>query len=460
MTRRQLLSVTASAGAAVVVAACGAVPAAPAEAPKEAAKPAATPVAKAEAKEVQYWSHPTLGFQDGAVGAGFIALFQEKNPALRVKAIPTSYGDTINKLPAAVAGGAAPDLSYIDRFVPKTYAATGVVANITDWVKGSKVMDPKDVWERILNDVTYKGRYFGWPWAPDSTTLFLNNDALLEVGLDPAKPPATWDDMQSAVNKLFKKSGAEIARLAFAPGFGSEGNAGGWQVPYWQQGGELLSADETKSTINNEKAVRAFEYTLRLYEAQGGYDAIGAWVKAGQANPRDLLPLGKLAMLMEKYYTPIQKEHKEKWDKIKFTLSTMPIPPGGQNATSGAGWAHIIPTGAKNGEAAFAFLEFLFDKPQDLRYADVAEHMAVRKSVANSNDFIKNNPIRQHAVKEMAGARWVVTAPGGLQILGVHDGELPLNIWQKKKTIPEALAEAEAKCQKFLDEAEAKSVVK
>ena len=71
-------------------------------------------------------------------------------------------------------------------------------------------MQPDDIWERILNDVTYKGRHFGWPWGPDTRTLFLNHDILIEVGLDPEEPIGDWEAFHNASSKIHTLEGENI----------------------------------------------------------------------------------------------------------------------------------------------------------------------------------------------------------------------------------------------------------
>ena len=58
-------------------------------------------------------------------------------------------------------------------------------------------------------NVTYRGHHFGLPWSADVRTLFYNNDALLEVGLDPERPPTSWDEFHDAINKTFKKEAGQ-----------------------------------------------------------------------------------------------------------------------------------------------------------------------------------------------------------------------------------------------------------
>jgi len=287
--------------------------------------------------------------------------------------------------------------------------------------------------------------------------MFFNNDLLVAAGVDPAKPPATWDEMLAAVPKLFKKEGENIAQFAFVPLWGSGGALAGWMIPYWQQNGELLSADERKSTLNNDKMVKAFEYTKRIYDLQGGRPAIEK-ARGDQVHEK-IFSGGKLAMYFETYDTPFHQDKKDAWGKIKWSVNFAPIPPGGRPATYGGGWSNVIPMGAKNPDVAFAFIEFLTEPSVEARWQDFLGRIPSRKSVANSNDWQKGQPIRAHAAKEMAGANWVVTAPGGGPILQVHI-QLAVDIYDGKKTIQEALKEADEKTQQLLDEAEKTSVVK
>ena len=126
-----------------------------AEAPKAEEEKAAAPM---EASEVVYWSLTSAwGSFNEEIGAELVAEFNETFEAYNVTTVPKSGRDNRDTLPAAVAGGAAPDMAFQDRYIPKTMAVNGVVRDITDMVKASSIINTSDMWERILNDVTYRG---------------------------------------------------------------------------------------------------------------------------------------------------------------------------------------------------------------------------------------------------------------------------------------------------------------
>ena len=62
-------------------------------------------------------------------------------------------------------------------------------------------------------------------------------------------------------------AGGEIETLGFDPFLGS-GGVYRWLVPYWQLGGELLSPDKEKVTLNNERAAEALTWLKKVVDSQ------------------------------------------------------------------------------------------------------------------------------------------------------------------------------------------------
>ena len=206
--------------------------------------------------------------------------------------IVTTYGDTINKLPTVVAGGIPPDISYIDAYLPKDFGVRGIAADITNYVKASTVIDPEDYYPRVVFRLDLPrplvraalgahGLYLlsttktsSWKWVSIRTA-----------------GPANWDELDAAIQQTLKKEGDNIERLGFWYGNSS---LVWWLVPFWQQGGRLLSDDELTSTIDNETMVTAFDLTLRFFDLQGGLDAMNAF--RGDERHQHLFSTGRCAM--------------------------------------------------------------------------------------------------------------------------------------------------------------------
>ena len=72
---------------------------------------------------------------------------------------------------------------------------------------------------------------------------------------------------------------------------------------------------------------------------------------------------------------------------FKFGFMDYPKPAGGKVANYAGGWAINIPKGAKNPDAAFAFIEHLYLPENDLKWHAFHLRVPVHQSVAKSVDF-------------------------------------------------------------------------
>ena len=145
---------------------------------------------KMETVEVEFWSLNGFwaSFTEG-VGLELRDEFNSMQDAIHIKTLPTPWGETFEKMPAAVAANAAPDMSFAPRFTIKTLAHAGLASEMTDMVKASSTIDNSDMWQEILNDAVWQGRQFAVPFTPDARTLFIGHENMIEGGLDPENPP-------------------------------------------------------------------------------------------------------------------------------------------------------------------------------------------------------------------------------------------------------------------------------
>ena len=75
----------------------------------------------------------------------------------------------------------------------------------------------------------------------------------------------------------------------------------------------------------------------------------------------------------------------------------------------------------------------------------------MRKSVAESADYIQDDPFKVLIIKEMDGARFVASVPGARGILGAT-GEAINSVRKGEATIPDALQLFQDKGQASMDE--------
>jgi ABC-type glycerol-3-phosphate transport system substrate-binding protein len=394
---------------------------------------------------VHVWAHANFPFHED-VGGEIARSLTTKYPNLTVQSEPIS-GNAYEKLTAAVAAGDPPEISNGEPSDVQTLGANGVVISLDDYFKRSREVKKDDIWPSIMVDVTYKGKPYGINYAPDLRVLYVSANSYRAAGLDANKPPATWDDLERAIGTVRRGGqGGDIEHLGFDPFLGS-GGVYRWMVPYWQLGGELLNADETKVTINNEKAVQALTWLKKVIDAQGSYEKMQAFEKG--TTYQQLFMDNKVAHLYATFAERAQVFQKQA-PNLQYGFATYPLPPGGKRANYGSGWAFTVSKGAKNPDGAWAFLEHFMADENNLKFADRYDRIPMRASTTKSERYHRNDPFRKLAIEEMPGRKSVICVPGASEALPL-EGTFVTNIVLGKTSIREGLQTAEQQIQQALD---------
>jgi multiple sugar transport system substrate-binding protein len=309
------------------------------------------------------------------------------------------------------------------------------------------VVKKTDLWPTHVTDLTYQGNLVAMPMGPDLRILYISSDRYRANGLDPERPPRTWAELEQAVAKVFRAGGDEIEHLGFDPVLGS-GGVHRWLVPYWQLGGESLSPDGQKVTIFNEKGIQAMQWLLKLYNLQGGEARIRRFKAAAPNEPAHFIQ-GRVTHYYDAYTRRAQVFQKEA-PQLQFAFATYPVPPNGKRANYGGGWANVLAAGAKNPEAAWAFLEFLSEDDQNLKLVDRYDQLPIRVATARSERFTKRDPFRILAAEEIPFRKFVIAAPGGSETLPLQ-AAMVNNILQGQVSVADGLKDGQDQMQQVLD---------
>src|ERR1035437_6878053 len=215
---------------------------------------AATPVT------VTIWSTAT----DGPVGptpiaAGVkavIAHYQQLHAGIKIdwsEYTPQQDPSSYQTLVTAIAGGKAPDVAEIDRFLTAEFAAEGAVEPIGSYLPknaASLVTDKllPGAWAELHG---FNGQLYGVPVVYDNVgfwALYYNKTMLQAAGI--TTPPTTWAQLNADAKLATKKAGSRITTLGYLPYSDTAGEMDGFL--YGAQGhlvfpngktGHLHSAD-------------------------------------------------------------------------------------------------------------------------------------------------------------------------------------------------------------------------
>lgn len=179
--------------------------------------------------------------------------FEQTHPNITIKADSSSWDP--KTFPALLAGGTLDDAFEVPFTEPQGIIARGQAADITDYIKSwSHFASFSPGALSIVQDA--KGRIYGIPVSGYALGLLYNRAFFKDAGLDPDKPPATWDEFRDAAKKI---------AAAGHPGFAetSKDNQGGWHFTAWMDsaGGKLEAQENGKWTavFSNETGVKVLQ---------------------------------------------------------------------------------------------------------------------------------------------------------------------------------------------------------
>jgi ABC-type glycerol-3-phosphate transport system substrate-binding protein len=262
VTRRTFLKAAALSSGALALAACAAPPApsAPAAtASGETTAPAEAPAA-AGANKVTLWGWWAARMKLFETAA---ADFSQANPdtAITVEVFDDEFW---NKLFAALSANTAPTLAKMQTtnyFKLRQQEQLLPLDEATLPSGELKRIYPNHAWD------TYG--YFVAPEGNQTAILTYNKAMFTEAGLDPDKPPATWDEFFAAAEKLTQRDGQTLKVAGF--------QYDDWLPalnPLYQQGSNVIKRDgETvTATFDTPEMERALNFFVELAEKRQAFD--------------------------------------------------------------------------------------------------------------------------------------------------------------------------------------------
>lgn len=124
------------------------------------------------------------------------------------------YPETMTATIAAFRAGQAPHLVQIFEVGTASMLAAGkAVKQVWELAKETGApIDPAAYIPAVRGYYSLPdGRMASMPFNSSSAIMWINKDAFAKAGLDPAKPPATWPDVEQAARTIKAKAAAEVA---------------------------------------------------------------------------------------------------------------------------------------------------------------------------------------------------------------------------------------------------------
>ncbi|MBA8795019.1 multiple sugar transport system substrate-binding protein [Friedmanniella endophytica] len=252
------------------------------------------------------------------------------------------------KFVTRVASGNVPDVVQMGAQSVASYAAQGLIQPLDGCFSAHQVDPAKTYYGSVRDDVTYQGKIWGVPQFYQPPAIILNERVIKQAGLtdadfDTSKP----DQLVATAKKLYQQKGGNPSRLGFDPV--ASGQPGLWILGY----GGKLADDQGKPTLDDPSNVKGIEVLKQLEDAQGGYAKIKSFSDAfdtfgaGNQFVKDQVA----AQVDAQWYVNVLAPYVD-----KVQIGAVPFRGSdGQPFTVASGQAFVIPTAAKNKDAACAW---------------------------------------------------------------------------------------------------------
>ena len=200
------------------------------------------------------------------------------------------------------------------------------------------------------------GKFTAIPWDGDMYILYYRSDWFEKAGLDPAKPPATYDQMLEWARLFHGKdmNGNGKPVFGYVPRMRRVQNYYWWAAKMAAWGGDWFDKN-WKPTVNAPECVAALEFCIKLKEV-----APPNAVELGYADVNRMFMAGEAAFV-EQFQDLSNAARDPKNSQVvgKYRTAVLPAGPGGKRPYLAGGVTGGISKISKNQEAAYLWLRWM-----------------------------------------------------------------------------------------------------
>ncbi|MFE4581525.1 ABC transporter substrate-binding protein [Streptomyces chartreusis] len=291
-----------------------------------------------------------------------IASFEKANPDIDVVAHDAFPCQDPKTFDAKLAGGQMEDVFYTYFTDARHVVDINQAADLTSYVKELKSYGT--IQQQLRDIYTVDGKVYGIPRTGYSMGLIYNKKLFEKAGLDPEKPPATWDELRAAAKKIAGLGGGTVGYADY-----SAQNQGGWHftAELYSQGGDVVSADGKKATVDTPEGRAVLQ---NLHDMRWTDNSMGSKQLLVINDVQQMMGSGKLGMyLSAPDNIPILV--KEKGGDYK-DLALAPMPGGEGTLIGGDGYMFNKKASPEQIRAGLKWLDHMFLTPGDGFLGDYA----------------------------------------------------------------------------------------
>ncbi|MFE6918675.1 ABC transporter substrate-binding protein [Streptomyces rubiginosohelvolus] len=288
---------------------------------------------------------------------GVIASYEKKHPDVDVKWVDVPFAGAQEKMTANAVAGTLPDVVNLNPQFAQALEAKGLFVDMDSAAKDIKGDYVPGAWDAFTVP-GIKGS-FGIPWYLTSEVTMYNKALFEKAGLDPAKPPATFEELLA--------SGAELSAKGKGASYGLHpALENRFITDLAKQGVPLLDESGKKWTFNTPEAAAylgdlADAYKKGVFPKDSITQDHTKSTEAYQAGRIGVLPSGPNFLTIIKENAP----------KVAEQTGVGPQITGASGATNMSVMGLLVPKSSKNQAAAISFASYMANAENQLAFSKI-----------------------------------------------------------------------------------------
>jgi sn-glycerol 3-phosphate transport system substrate-binding protein len=403
---------------------------------------------------IHFW-HAMTG-QLGEATEALVKKFNDSQAEYEVKAINKgNYSEVLTLAVAAYRAKNPPHLVQVFEVGTQTMLLSDAIVPVHQLMKDQGI---SIAWDDFIKPVigyyTKEGNLYSMPFNSSTPIFYYNKEAFQKAGLDAARPPATWHQVEEAGKKLLASGAAKCGFTVGWPSWTMVENMHAWHDQPFATRQNGFGGLDVQLLINGEFGVKHIGQ-LAAWQKDKVFDYGG---RRGDAGPKFIN--GDCAMFIQSSAL-IGSFVKQ----LKFQWGTAELPHWGapyRKASSIIGGATVwVMKGQKAAEykGVAQFLKFIASTEQQAWWHASTGYLAISNSALQSlekADHFKKQPFQWTAFAQLTKGTATANSQGlrlgnFVQIRDVIETELE-NIFAGKKAAKPGLDDAVAKSNELLKE--------
>jgi sn-glycerol 3-phosphate transport system substrate-binding protein len=323
--------------------------------------------------EVPFFYPVAVGGPITRIIDGFAADFEKENPGIKLRPIYSgSYQESIAKALTAVKSGDPPVTSILLSTDMYTLIDEDAIVPFDDLVRTAEDRAwLKSFYPAFMENSQTGGKTWGIPFQRSTVVLYYNKEAFKEAGLDPNRPPATWQEMADFAQKLTRRD--------------ASGNVTQWGVqipssgfPYWlfqglaiENGVNLMNAAGTQVYYDKPEVIGALQYWVDLVNK---YKVHPPGIVEWGTTPKDFFER-KVAMIWTTTGNLTNVKNNAKFD---FGVAMLPANKQRGSPTGGGNFYIFAKSTPAQREAAMKFIKWVTSPERAAQWGIETGYVAVR----------------------------------------------------------------------------------